>query len=73
MIYSARAGSAAWATERVERRLTAILAADVAAYSRLMGADEEGTRANASKRYAASSFGDLSEQQVKKIAGSVCI
>lgn len=31
------------ATERVERRLTAILAADVAGYSRLMGADEEGT------------------------------
>ena len=28
---------------RVERRLTAILAADVAAYSRLMGVDEEGT------------------------------
>ena len=28
---------------RVERRLAAILAADVAAYSRLMGADEEGT------------------------------
>src|SRR5467141_3287281 len=27
----------------VERRLTAILAADVAGYSRLMGADEEGT------------------------------
>jgi adenylate cyclase len=31
------------ATERVERRLAAILAADVADYSRLMGADEEGT------------------------------
>ncbi len=31
------------ATERVERRLTAILAADVAGYSRLMGADEVGT------------------------------
>jgi TolB-like protein len=31
------------ATERVERRLTAILAVDVAGYSRLMGADEEGT------------------------------
>ena len=31
------------ATERVERRLTAILAADVAGYSRLTGADEEGT------------------------------
>ena len=26
-----------------ERRLAAILAADVAGYSRLMGADEEGT------------------------------
>jgi adenylate cyclase len=31
------------ATERVERRLTAILAADVAGYSRLAGLDEEGT------------------------------
>jgi adenylate cyclase len=30
-------------SERVERRLAAILAADVAGYSRLMGADEEGT------------------------------
>jgi TolB-like protein/class 3 adenylate cyclase len=32
-------------SEQVERRLTAILAADVAGYSRLMGADEEGTLA----------------------------
>ena len=31
------------AEERVERRLAAILCADVAGYSRLMGADEEGT------------------------------
>src|SRR5215216_187998 len=31
--------------DRVERRLAAILAADVAGYSRLMGADEEGTLA----------------------------
>lgn len=31
--------------EHVDRRLTAILAADVAGYSRLMGADEEGTHA----------------------------
>jgi adenylate cyclase len=31
--------------ERVERRLAAILATDVAGYSRLMGADEEGTHA----------------------------
>src|SRR5262245_53636204 len=33
------------ATERVERRLTAILAADVVGYSRLSGLDEEGTHA----------------------------
>jgi adenylate cyclase len=32
--------------ERVERRLAAVLAADVAGYSRLMGADEEGTLAS---------------------------
>ena len=31
--------------ERVQRRLAAILAADVVGYSRLMGADEEGTLA----------------------------
>ncbi len=31
--------------ERVERRLAAVLAADVAGYSRLMGEDEEGTHA----------------------------
>jgi adenylate cyclase len=32
-------------TEHVERRLTAILAADISGYSRLMGNDEEGTLA----------------------------
>ena len=31
------------AAERVERRLAAVLAADVAGYSRLMGTDEVGT------------------------------
>ncbi|MBC7856598.1 MAG: adenylate/guanylate cyclase domain-containing protein, partial [Pirellulaceae bacterium] len=31
--------------ERTQRRLTAILAADVVGYSRLMGEDEEGTMA----------------------------
>ena len=31
------------AIERVQRRLAAIVAADVAGYSRLMGVDEEGT------------------------------
>jgi adenylate cyclase len=42
-----RDGSQPWrkhlSGERVERRLAAILAADVAAYSRLMGQDEAGT------------------------------
>jgi adenylate cyclase len=33
------------ARERLERRLAAVLAADVAGYSRLMGVDEEGTLA----------------------------
>ena len=33
------------AEERVERRLAAILCADVVEYSRLMGADEEKTLA----------------------------
>ena len=34
------------AEERVQRRLAAILAADVVGYSRLIEADEEGTRAH---------------------------
>jgi adenylate cyclase len=34
------------AEERVKRRLAAILAADVAGYSRLMGVDEECTLAS---------------------------
>jgi adenylate cyclase len=38
-------GSISLATDRVKRRLAAVLAADVAGYSRLMGADEEGTLA----------------------------
>ena len=33
------------AGERAERRLAAIFAGDIAGYSRLMGADEEGTLA----------------------------
>jgi len=33
------------ADETLQRRLAAVLAADVAGYSRLMGADEEGTLA----------------------------
>jgi hypothetical protein len=40
---------------RVERRLAAILAADVAGYSRLMGEDEDGTayRSKANERFLA--------------------
>jgi adenylate cyclase len=38
--------------ERVERRLAAILAADVAGYSRLMGADEEDTHARLKAHFA---------------------
>ena len=38
-------GQSSWLEARVERRLAAILAADVAGYSRLMGVDEEGTLA----------------------------
>jgi adenylate cyclase len=38
-----RLGVPLLATGRVERRLAAILAADVAGYSRLMGEDEAGT------------------------------
>src|ERR1700676_3208637 len=37
------AGIRSGSTMTATRRLTAILAADVAGYSRLMGADEEGT------------------------------
>ena len=33
------------ASDQVKRKLTAILAADIAGYSRLMGADEAGTLA----------------------------
>ena len=39
------AGEERLSEERVERRLAAILAADVAGYSRLMGEDEAGTLA----------------------------
>src|SRR6266566_4026060 len=42
---ASRARGCVLSSEPVERRLTAILAADVAGYSRLIGADEEGTLA----------------------------
>jgi|SRR6516164_2542133 class 3 adenylate cyclase len=52
-----RLGSIALATGRVERRLAAILAADVAGYSRLMETDEEGTLSPAGCRLAARKTG----------------
>src|ERR1700732_1673462 len=61
-----RLGSTALATERVERRLAAILAADVAGYSRLMGADEEATvaRLKALRR-------DLADPKIKEHRGRI--
>src|ERR1700732_1512009 len=48
------------------RRLTAILAADVAGYSRLMGADEEGTH----KRLKAH-LGELVNPKIKEHRGRI--
>jgi adenylate cyclase len=45
MVHCVGSGEGVVAEERVERRLAAILCADVAGYSRLMGSDEEGTLA----------------------------
>jgi class 3 adenylate cyclase len=52
--------------ERVQRRLAAILAADVAGYSRLMGADEEGTLA----QLKASSGAEGPADETASISGS---
>ena len=51
---------------RLERRLAAILAADVAGYSRLMGADEEGTheRLKALRR-------ELADPKIKEHRGRI--
>src|SRR6476619_7598081 len=61
-----RLESTALATERVERRLAAILAADVAGYSRLMGADEEGTH----ERLKAH-LGELVDPKIKEHRGRI--
>ncbi len=57
----------------MERRLAAILAADVVGYSRLMGADEEGTltalNAHRSERYARRSIERLDYDFTKNIKG----
>ena len=51
---------------RVERRLTAILAADVAGYSRLTGMDEEGTHAQLKER-----LGVLVDPKITEYRGRV--
>jgi adenylate cyclase len=54
------------ATGRVERKLAAILAADVAGYSRLMGADEEGTLAQLKELRR-----ELSDPKIKEHRGRI--
>src|SRR5262245_1062458 len=53
-------------SEQVERRLTAILMADVAGYSRLIGADDEGTFAQLNAHHT-----ELVEPKVKEHHGQV--
>lgn len=52
--------------KHVDRRLTAILAADVADYSRLMGADEEGTHAQLKAHRH-----DLIDRRIRKHRGRI--
>src|ERR671922_2994019 len=54
------------AEARVQRRLAAILAADVAGYSRLMGADEEGTLASLKELRR-----DLADPKIKEHRGRI--
>jgi adenylate cyclase len=64
------------AEARVERRLAAILAADVAGYSRLMGLDEEGTltRLNAHRReFLEPTIGEHRGRIVKRTGDGVLI
>ena len=64
------------AEQRVERRLAAIFAGDVAGYSRLMGADEEGTllRLNAHRReFVEPKIADYHGRIVKRTGDGVLI
>jgi TolB-like protein/class 3 adenylate cyclase len=49
------------AADRVERRLSAIFVADVAGYSRLMGADEEGTHARLNEHLGELIYAEIGE------------
>ena len=57
---------------RVERRLAAILAGDVAGYSRMMGADEEGTLFG-SMRIAANFWNPKSPSIAKRTGDGVLV
>src|SRR5438105_8440744 len=58
------AGIRSGSTMTATRRLTAILAADVAGYSRLMGADEEGTH-----EWLKAHLGELVEPKISQHRG----
>jgi class 3 adenylate cyclase/TolB-like protein len=54
------------ATEEIERRLVAILMADIAGYSRLIGVDDEGTLAQLNSHHA-----ELIEPKIKEHRGRI--
>ena len=59
--------------QRVERRLAAILAADIVGYSRLMGLDEAGTvRALRERRAAADPLITENGGRIVKTTGEAC-
>src|SRR5262249_18640575 len=63
-VNSAEVESLAMAGEQIERRLVAILMADVAGYSRLIGIDDEGTLAQLNVHHA-----ELIEPKIKEYRG----
>lgn len=54
----------------MQRRLTAILAADVVGYSRLMGADEPGTLAALERIRADCIDGEIAEHQPSAVSAN---
>jgi adenylate cyclase len=62
------------ATGRVERRLAAIPAANVAGYSRLMGADEEGTHLRLKAHFGQLVYPKINNHggRIARIPGTAC-
>jgi hypothetical protein len=50
-VCTGQAGGTTVPQDRIKRRLAAVLALDIVGYSRLMGKDETGTRADRDPRY----------------------